>query len=122
MSFETQRNQAMEILAKTGMWRSNYAPPAIRLAWLLGFKVPPPHFARFWTIFASYSIFFAVSEGLAMWLAVGAMHELGIVIAVVASVITGAAFGLCMAAYYAHGRHKYKLPAWRSLLAARETT
>jgi len=48
MSFDTQREQALAILARTGIWPSNYAPPALHLLWRLGLAIPPPHFARFW--------------------------------------------------------------------------
>ena len=39
MSFDTQREQALAILARTGIWPSNYAPPALHLLWRLGLAI-----------------------------------------------------------------------------------
>jgi hypothetical protein len=121
MSFEAQRLQALGILAKTDIWRSNYEPPALRLAWGLGLKVPPPHFARFWSAFAVLGAWFGLTYGLLMWLFVWSRQGMRPLIAIIVAVIAGALFGLFMATYYAYGRNKYKLPEWRSLAEQQRT-
>ena len=50
-----------------------------------------------------------------MWFFVWSNQRMAPLAAVLTSLISGALFGLLMAAYYAHGRRKYKLPDWQSL-------
>ena len=40
MSARTKREAALKLLASTGMWRSSYVPPLLRLLWRLGLDVP----------------------------------------------------------------------------------
>lgn len=47
MSFGHRKTRALELLSNTGMARSHYAPPLIRLLWKAGVPVPPPHFQSF---------------------------------------------------------------------------
>lgn len=49
------------------MWRSNYAPPLLRGLWMLGFKIPPLPFVRFWQIMLMMGLMFSVLWGLMMW-------------------------------------------------------
>lgn len=121
MSFQTQQAKALVILGKTGMWRSNYEPPALRLAWRLGLHVPPPHFANLWAVFACCSLWFAIGWGAFMWLAVWSFHGMGASIVVVVAVSAGLLFGAAMVGYYAYGRHKYALPSWQSLACVPNT-
>jgi hypothetical protein len=115
MSFETKKEQALAILAKTGIWESNYAPPALKALWVLGFKIPPPHFARFGPTAISLGVTFGVLYGLLMWLFVWSHQRMSPLVAIIASLFAGVFFGLLMAAYYAYGKRKYKLPDWQSL-------
>ncbi|EOK6078721.1 DUF6404 family protein, partial [Escherichia coli] len=50
MSFEDKKERALTIMESKKMWRSNYAPLLLRLAWKVGLKVPPLPFASFWQI------------------------------------------------------------------------
>ncbi len=50
MSFEAKKERAITLMESNKMWRSNYAPPLLRLAWKAGFKIPPLPFASFWQI------------------------------------------------------------------------
>lgn len=50
MSFEAKKEHAIAIMESKKMWRSNYAPPLLRLAWKAGLKIPPLPFATFWQI------------------------------------------------------------------------
>ena len=115
MSFDTQWEQALAILARTAIWPSNYAPPALHLLWRLGLAIPPPHFARFWPTAAALGTAFAVAWGLMMWFFVWSRQSMSPFAALVAAAVAGALFGLSMATYYAYGRRKYQLPSWRSL-------
>jgi Family of unknown function (DUF6404) len=113
--FEAQREAALHILQGTGIRRSNYCPPLLRLLWRLGFKVPPPHFSSFVpTAFVSGTLF-TFAWGLTMWLLLWRSTGTSPALAVGSSVAAGALFGVAMSAYYAHGRKKHGLPDWNSL-------
>lgn len=40
MDFKERKQKALAIMASRKMWKSNYAPPLIRLLWWLGVKIP----------------------------------------------------------------------------------
>ena len=50
MGFEAKKKHAIAIMESKRMWRSNYAPPLLHLAWKAGLKIPPLPFATFWQI------------------------------------------------------------------------
>ena len=110
-----QRETALRLLAETGMWRSNYAPPAARLMWRLGVNVPPPHFARFGSVALISGMYFAIAMGLFAWLATSSHQYSPPYHILVSACLAGLFFGLAMASYYAYGKRKYKLPSWGSL-------
>ncbi len=42
------------------MWRSNYAPPLLRILWRLGIRLPPLPFMPFWQVtllMGAYGVF-----------------------------------------------------------------
>jgi hypothetical protein len=63
MSSNPKREAAIKILASTGIWRSSYAPPLLRLLWRLGFDAPPPHFVSFSAIALFSGSYFAITLG-----------------------------------------------------------
>jgi hypothetical protein len=115
MSFELKRSQALEVLSKTGIWRSNYEPPIVRLLWRFGLKVPPPHFAPFLSTALLAGVFFGACWGGVMWLILWSHSGTSPLLGAKISCLAGAAFGIAMAFYYAYGKIKYKLPRWNSL-------
>ena len=114
MMYEKKLKAALELLATTGIWRSNYSPPLFRLLWLCGVRVPPPHFRSFVANTTTLGSFFGIAWGMAMWLLVWRGEDRGEVI-LAASALAGLLFGLCMAAYYQHGQRKHALPDWETL-------
>jgi Family of unknown function (DUF6404) len=112
MPYPQAVNEALEKLATTGIWRSNYAPPVYRLLWRAGVKVPPPHFAGFARNFLLNGVWFCVAWGLIMWFSTWSRSGVSGLHALVSSVIAGAVFGLAMAFYYRHGARKYQLLQW----------
>ena len=68
MSFEHRKTRALEVLSKTGMTRSHYAPPLIRLLWKAGVQVPPPHFLPFLRTALGTGLWFGMFWGLIMWI------------------------------------------------------
>jgi Family of unknown function (DUF6404) len=107
MRFEEKLTAALGLLASTGMWRSNYAPPYHRLLWKLGAKTPPPHFRSFTANFVSAGVLF----GIVMWFAWWPSMSVGR--AFIGSIFAGVLFGLCEAARYRYGARKYRIPLWR---------
>lgn len=120
MYSRAKRIAALEILARTGMERGNYAPPLLWICWRVGINVPPPHFVPFRKIAIAlgsyFTIAFALATGLALplirWFFEGRLWW-GLLAA--SDVGAGVLFGLIMAAYYASGRRKHKLPGWQDL-------
>ncbi|MBB5018503.1 hypothetical protein HNQ59_001792 [Chitinivorax tropicus] len=115
MKFELKRNQALEIMAKTGVWRNHYEPPAFRALWKMGAKIPPPHFTPFIPLAICMGLTFGVMWGIFMWLFMWSHTGIELEHALWASGLAGLLFGFLMALYYTYGKYKYKLPNWSSL-------
>jgi hypothetical protein len=115
MTFESRRIKALALLESTGMWRSNYEPPALRALWKCGVNVPPPHFVPFWKIVLVAAIWFGGAWGAFMWFTVWSSRGMPPGLALSGAAGAGILFGLCMALYYAYGRRKHRLPLWSSL-------
>ena len=114
MESSTRRSAALSLLAATGMRRGNYAPPGVRLLWLLGVDVPPPHFADFSATTLAMASVFGVMFGLVE----RAFQRFGFpsrTTSLPEVAIMAMIYGVAMASYYAHGRRKYGLPPWRDL-------
>nr|WP_259726229.1 DUF6404 family protein [Escherichia coli] len=41
MTFEQKKARAIALMDSKKMWRSNYAPPLLRILWRLGIRLPP---------------------------------------------------------------------------------
>ncbi len=115
MQATSRRLAALALLAATGMRPSNYSPPLFRFLWWLGLDVPPPHFASFWSNALGTGLFFGPVWGAAMWVLFSLQVNVPLQTLVLVVGGAGGSFGLVMAAYYAYGRRKYALPAWREL-------
>jgi len=50
-----------------------------------------------------------------MWFMQWSNQGMSMVVGGIASVIAGVLFGMSMAAYYAYGKKKYKLPPWNEI-------
>lgn len=115
MNPNSKRTQALELLARKNIWRSNYAPPMHRLLWRLDFDVPPPHFASFFSNALLLGVYFTVAYGLFMWLVLWSNNGTSLIASAIGSVTAGVLFGLVMAGYYHYGHKKYNLPSWEHL-------
>ena len=115
MKTSEKRDAALKLLASTGIWRSNYAPPLLRLLWRLGFDVPPPHFGTFWGNALSNGTFFGIGWGVLMWLFGLYDPEMSLGLKFRVASGAGLIFGLAMASYYAYGKRKHNLPSWKEL-------
>ena len=122
MNPNPNRALALQLLAKTGIWRSSYEPPLLRLLWRLGVNAPPPHFANFGSTALFMGAGFGVLWGGLMWVISWSRTGVPSSTAALSSTFAGALFGLSMASYYAYGRRKHKLPTWRELSASSPVT
>lgn len=117
-TFELKKEAALQILAKTGISRSNYLPPALRLLWRLGFKTPPPHFANPGLVVIVSGGYFAITWGALMRVLDYFLREGQTPVfsnLLFTSITAGFFFGVGVAAYYAYSRRKHQLPKWDSL-------
>lgn len=71
MGFEAKKKHAIAIMESKRMWRSNYAPPLLHLAWKAGLKIPPLPFASFWQITLLMGGWFGPAWGICMWFLLG---------------------------------------------------
>ncbi len=115
--FQKRKEAAFKVLRESGISSANFNPPMRRLLERLGLKSKPPHFASFLEVSSLYSIYFGVVWGLTMWLLVWRATPASPRLFIAISAGAGICFGLSMAAYYAYGRRKYKLPSWDSLVS-----
>jgi hypothetical protein len=111
--FEEKLAAALGLLASTGMWRSNYAPPLHRLLWKLGAKLPPPHFQTVTANFVWAGVWFGVVGGLSMWITWWRSHGMSAERAFTGSIFASVLFGLSVAVRYRYGARKHHIPLWR---------
>ena len=121
MNTSTKREAALKLLSTTGIWKSNYAPPGVKLLWRLGIDCPPPHLARFWSVFFVCGLFFGLSLGLSMWVVALTSGIYALSWIPLGAGVAGLSFGFLMATYYAIGRKKHRLPLWKDIRASGET-
>jgi hypothetical protein len=106
------------MLAK-GVGESTAFPPAWHILWALGIKLPPPPFIGFISLTLIAGGFFGPVFGLGAWiLGNRGVREMAVDEALWVALVTGAAFGLTMAAYYRHLARKHRLGAWSAFPAS----
>ncbi|HFK4738789.1 TPA: DUF6404 family protein, partial [Escherichia coli] len=59
--------RAIALMDSKKMWRSNYAPPLLRILWRLGIRLPPLPFMPFWQVTVLTGGLWGISWGCAMW-------------------------------------------------------
>ncbi|WP_426577686.1 DUF6404 family protein [Xenorhabdus stockiae] len=115
MTFEQRKARAIAIMESKKMWRSNYAPPLLRILWKMGFKIPPFPFASFWQIAIPSGIWFGPAWGLLMWFIVWRHEDMPPVLAIISGISAGILFGVLMAACHRWIKKRNNLPDWDSL-------
>lgn len=115
MSFERKKERALAIMESKNMWRSNYAPPALRGLWKLGLKIPPLPFASFWQITVIMGSGFGFVWGLAMWFSTWQGMGVHPSLAIFRSLSCGMLFGVGIAAFHGWRKKANHLPEWKDL-------
>ncbi|CAI1706738.1 Uncharacterised protein [Serratia fonticola] len=115
MTFDEKKERALALMAEKKMWRSNYAPPLLRLLWKFGVQIPPPPFMSFWLNVLCFGVFFGSVWGLFMWFTIWNSEGYSAIMALQTSLFAGGLFGLMMALYHYWRKRVNKLPNWDSL-------
>ncbi len=87
MTFEQKKARAIALMDSKKMWRSNYAPPLLRILW-------------------------GVSWGSAMWFIYWGPSGMVAGEAIIISITGGFLFGLLMASFHWWRRKVNRLPSW----------
>ena len=82
------------------MWRSNYAPPLLRILWRLGIRLPPLPFMPFWQVTLLMGGLWGISWGWAMWFMYWGPSGMVAGEAIIISITSGFLFGLLMAYFF----------------------
>lgn len=101
----------VEELHAQGMGRYTAAPPAYRLAWRLGIRVPPPIYQSSFSFALQAGARFAVGFGLLMWVLFWRSEQHSLMRVLLTSTVAGAVFGLRMAAVHRSQRKRFRRPA-----------
>jgi hypothetical protein len=112
MNISPKQVAALELLAQTGMRRSNYEPPMLRLLWRLGIDMPPPHFAGVVRNLIFFGVPPGIGAGLGNVIANVILNKSGAVL--FTACFTSLFCGLIAASYYAYGARKHCIPRWKT--------
>ncbi|MEL0554978.1 MULTISPECIES: DUF6404 family protein [Enterobacteriaceae] len=115
MAFEEKKQKAIALMQEKNMWRSNYAPPLLRLLWNAGWKMPPPPFAPFWLNMVFFAGWFGPVWGLLMWFSGWRDQGHSVTYALYLSACSGMLFGFFMALFHAWRKRANNLPDWKQL-------
>ena len=112
MTFEQKKARAIALMDSKKMWRSNYAPPLLRILWRLGIRLPPLPFMPFWQVTVLTGGLWGTSWGCAMWFIYWGPSGMVAGEAIIISITGGFLFGLCMASFHWWRRKVNRLPPW----------
>lgn len=105
-------------MAAKGVGEATAFPPAWRLLWSIGIRLPPPPFLGFVSLTLIAGGLFGPLFGRGAWLLGNrGVQEMPAGEALWVALVTGATFGLIMAAYYRHLARKHRLGAWAAFSA-----
>ncbi len=115
MDNQSRREEALKLLASTGIWRSNYHPPYLILLWKLGIDARPPHFNKFWHNVRDVGIPFGLFWGVWMWFSTWRESGMPLWGGMLAAGSAAFLFGFWMALIYERGKRKHHLPPWEDI-------
>lgn len=105
-------------MAARGVGEATAFPPAWQMLWSMGVELPPPPFMGFVPLALIAGGLFGPLFAFAVWLLGNrGVREMAPNEALWVALVTGAAFGLAMAAYYRHLSRKHRLGSWAAFPA-----
>lgn len=114
-SYQDRLARALAELDASSISRLNYAPPMFHLARKLGLRPRPPHYMGFARATLLLGPAFGVMWGCLMWFLSWRAGDLSVTVALLASLLAGALFGLAMAGYYRWAGSQAGLTRWEDL-------
>ena len=111
--FDARLQHALALIEAKEVRRSTAAPPIYRLFWRLGWQVPPPLMAGFFSVALLMGSFFGVFWGLAMWLLMWGRAGMPVPMVAAIALLAGVSFGLIMAAILRAQAQNKRIPAWK---------
>ncbi len=114
MDFEARKQKALAIMASRKMWKSNYAPPLIRLMWRLGINIPRCRLLRSGRFLRDDKLFLRRIWAVDVLDGVADLGDAPL-FACKINFISGVLFGLTMALFHLWRRKVNKLPDWKDL-------
>jgi hypothetical protein len=115
VTFEQQRNAAIQRLTEAGIAQAEGQPPLWRLFWRLGLNIPPRLFAGYWCVVLAEGLPFGLAWGLLMGFALWRDQMSPILIALPSALFASWLYGTATALAMAHRRSGLGLPTWREL-------
>ena len=112
MTFEQKKARAIALMDSKKMWRSNYAPPLLRILWRLGIRLPPLPFMPFWQVTVLTGGLWGISWGCVMWFIYWGPSGMVAGEAIIISITGGGVFGLLMASFHWWRRKVNLLSSW----------
>jgi hypothetical protein len=115
--FERKRDVALDILAKTGMWKYTYRPPLLVFWWYIGVKIPPFLLANSAITIIYLTVPVSIAFGLYFMLAsiITGFFPLLFSHVLTAFFLFWILFTIFVLLENAYRRQKYKLPSWSEL-------
>ncbi len=110
--------RAVAALVELGVRRSLAAPPVYRFLWRLGWRIRPPLFQSFGTLFLLFSTGFATFMGTFMWSFVWTPDDMSLTASAIGIGLSGVLFGLYCADNCRCKARSLRLPDWQRYIAA----
>ncbi len=115
MTHSSKLDRYKRHMADRGVGDATAFPPAWHMLWSLGVKLPPPPFMGFASLALIAAGLFGPLFGFFAWLLGNrGVREMPISEGLWVALITGAVFGVIMAAYYRQLARKHRLGAWEA--------
>ena len=115
MTYEEKYQAALAELAAAGFRPKQTHPPLLRLLHRLGMKTRPPLYNSFWQNTVLLGGYFGLLWGILMYALIWRSNGVGLLGAIIASLLAGLLFGMAMAGFYRYSAKKRGLTPWQDL-------
>ena len=112
MNHDEKLSYFFEDLRPLGIKRLNASPPSYWLMWKLGFKLTPPHFAKFSLVFIHMAAAWLIFYGTLSWFLIWKTKDIAISNFFLMLFLSASAMGLIVAFFYRRQAKKLGLSSW----------